>query len=70
MYIYICVCTYIDMIYNDVYTYILLNINQRYLARVFDCVFLLQEAVNINQSLFVLRRVITALSRNADEHLG
>ena len=31
---------------------------------------MLQEAVNINQSLFVLRRVITALSRNADEHLG
>ena len=34
------------------------------------CLTLLQEAVNINQSLFVLRRVITALSRNADEHLG
>lgn len=28
-----------------------------------------KEAVNINQSLFVLRRVITALSRNADEHV-
>ena len=27
-----------------------------------------QEAVNINQSLFVLRRVITALSRRDSSH--
>ncbi len=39
------------------------------LFKVLWCPALWQEAVNINQSLFVLRRVITALSRNADEYL-
>lgn len=38
-------------------------------SKVLWCPALSQEAVNINQSLFVLRRVITALSRNADEYL-